>query len=121
MTENPMSNASRYCRLGLVCCVAVAVYILSLGPAIKLTTTLKGAGYERPARLPSMAHATQVAYSPLFGVLGGDAGSVPRNALNWYVGLWTREPDTFSVDPNQFQQAVNQTVEPLRKTRNEHQ
>ena len=116
ITENRVTIAAGASRVGLVCLVAVAVYVLSFGPVVKLTMTIKCAGYDRPARLPSLANAVNVFYLPLFRVLGGNGAPAPRNALNWYVHIWTDRPDPFAVDSKQFQEDLNRTLEGLRKT-----
>jgi hypothetical protein len=121
ITENQVSIGGWASRFGLVCFVAVAFYILSFGPAIKLTLNIKCKGYDRPARFPSLANAVNLAYSPLFGVLGGNEGLVARNALNRYVGLWTYSPELFAVDPKEFQEEVNRSLEVMRKKLKERQ
>jgi hypothetical protein len=121
ITQNRGIIAAWGARFGLVCFSALAFYVLSFGPAIKLTMTIKCAGYDRPARFPALANATTLAYSPLFGVLGGNAGPVAGDALNRYVNLWTYSPDPFAVDSKQFQKDLNVTLEALRKAIKERQ
>jgi hypothetical protein len=83
--------------------------------------TVKCAGYDRPARFPSVATAANLLYWPLFRVMGDNARPLARNALNWYVHLWTYNPDPFAVDPKQFQEDLNRTLEVLSITLKERQ
>ena len=115
IVENRLTRDAWGCRLGLVCFIGVAIYVLSFGPAINLTMTIKGAGYDRAARFPSLANTVNVLYSPLFGVLVGKAGSNPRHALNWYVHCWTYSPAPWELETKEFQADLNRTLERLRE------
>jgi hypothetical protein len=73
----------------------LALYVLSFGPichlsAAKLAPDATGHGVHLASRakFPSWGRWTQVGYRPLFAILGGHAGRLPKQILFWYVNLW---------------------------------
>jgi hypothetical protein len=108
-------------RFGLFCFVAGWIYLLGFGPAVVLSMPTKYAGYERPVRFPCLASTVSVAYSPLFEVLVGHAGSLPRNALQRYVHFcdygappWEKAS---KEDDKKLEADIKRTVEALRERR----
>jgi hypothetical protein len=108
-------RGGRVCQVALLFFTANSIYVLSFGPAVTLSTPVKYAGYDRPARFPALANAVNVVYRPLFGVLGGHAGRVPRNSLTWYVHLWDYGVPPWEKESKEVQASLNQAIEELRK------
>ena len=83
-----LSAASRYV-LGIF--AAAALYVLSFGPVLSLTSdVIDGSSFRitRPAKHPEWRGWTRIVYRPLFSVIGGAVGYSPARALQWYVVLW---------------------------------
>lgn len=115
MNTGAQPNRGWVCRLTLFFFGAAAFYPLSFGPAVTLSTPRMYAGYVRPARFPALANAVNAFYSPLFSVLLGHAGRVPRNSLTWYVHLWEYGAPPWEKKSREVEASLNQAIEELRK------
>jgi hypothetical protein len=70
---------------------AAALYVLSFGPVLSMTSdVIDGSSFRitRPAKHPEWRRWTRVVYRPLYGVMGGAIGYSPARVLQWYVLLW---------------------------------
>jgi hypothetical protein len=70
-------------------------YVLSFGPICRLTASRlapdaigHGVHVAHQAKFPTWGRWTHVVYGPLFAVMSGHAGQLPKQVLFWYVGLW---------------------------------
>jgi hypothetical protein len=86
-------------RLGLVwtatwvLLIGALLYVLSFGPAVRLTSALiDGSGGQlrmvRKPACPSWALVVHGIYRPLCFATSGQAGRLPQRVLLWYVMLW---------------------------------
>jgi hypothetical protein len=80
-------------RTACVLFIGALVYVLSFGPAVRLTSHLiDGSGGQlrevRKPACPSWGPAVQAIYRPLYFVTSGQAGRLPQRVLLWYITLW---------------------------------
>lgn len=81
-----MSNG--YSNFGIALAVAVAVYVLSIGPMARLDSVLQRDGNEF---IHAHSNIVLAVYGPLYSVCG--ACPPASTALGWYLDVWHGDKD----------------------------